>query len=541
METILTPDSLSTGLETTPMMDQPIPALRVSWIKWDSGLRGTQLAVGDRIIAVNGTRLTRPADAPSQQRLVPRLLGQYEESQAWREAGAQEGQAVTLRVRRRNVPGHGWSEIDIRGELRSGRSYIDSDGRRFIGPGGPDEMESDGFDSSWSSWYEQVVRQWTGVLDQGPWIGPVITDPAMAEHLRDKDRVALLSQKYPGPFGAAVSADFESVTRRIAGRTYPVAPGDLDYRELGEKRKQQVADAGRAARAAFLEKHTAEMIPAFPAIDHILGNRSAVVSKLVELPPITSREWIEQGPRTWFVFGDGNRYYFAEGEGAAMQQALIAERRYEALVSPDIQANYAVIGRILPEPALVVVNEQGCFGLKAEPAAMSIGDAFFIDLSSPQALFAGEEQLATFNFPPPPDNAPPEAVMASSFGALKAGDEKLWGSLYADWNVFIADNGLPIINPGIPPSLESPWTDARREILDRVADVRVVWTDDARTVVTGKEFGGAPVIEETMVEVDHLRVQDKVFHAFAATGFTRYWTLQRMNSGPWRITNNEGI
>ena len=42
-------DNLRSGLTTDTMLDSDPPALRVSWIAWDSGFRGSGLQVGDQI------------------------------------------------------------------------------------------------------------------------------------------------------------------------------------------------------------------------------------------------------------------------------------------------------------------------------------------------------------------------------------------------------------------------------------------------------------------------------------------------------------
>ena len=540
MSVSIVPDSLSTGLVTTPVTDSPV--IRVSWIQWDSGFRGSGLAVGDQIIGINGTPLTLPSESQALAKMLPQLPGQYDEAKHWTASGAKDGDAITLRVRRK-APGRGWSELDIRGRLQAERVY-DGDSGRTMGPGGPAEFESDGFSDSWPSWHDNAVSQWRQILDTGP-LGPqYITDPAIVQQQQMADRVALLVKKYPGPFANAVSEDFATVNRILEGRTYPIAPGDLAYREIGEKRQQQIAAAASDARAAFLKEHAGEMIPPFPSIDPILGDRSKVAGKLVELPTVGSENWIAQGDRTWFTFGQDNEWYFAEGESEATRQILVAQRRYEESVSPDIRAQFSFIGRVLKEPTLVVIDDAGCFGLKVEPVAASIGDAMFVDLTTggKPALFAGEQALqAALKVGAPANDAPPETVLNALFLALKMGEEELWSSLFADWTVLIAEGELPIVEPGVPPSLEAAWTSARHEILGRAADVRVSWVDNPVAVVSGKEFEGAPRIEEVLIEVEHLRVKDTVFQVFQAVGYTRFWTLQRINDGPWRVTSVNGI
>ncbi|HEY3864138.1 MAG TPA: hypothetical protein VGO59_19895 [Verrucomicrobiae bacterium] len=105
VETQNQPDSLSSGLVTYSIDSEAVFALRVSWIKWNSEFRGSGLRIGDRIAAVNGVPLAWPADDRAQQKLLPTLIGQYEEAKHWREAGAAEGQSLSITVLRRDQPG----------------------------------------------------------------------------------------------------------------------------------------------------------------------------------------------------------------------------------------------------------------------------------------------------------------------------------------------------------------------------------------------------------------------------------------------------
>ena len=65
---------LGSGLQTTPMLDANPPCLRVSWIRWDSGFRGSGLRIGDRIVAVNGVPVTKPSTLQETQRALPKSI-----------------------------------------------------------------------------------------------------------------------------------------------------------------------------------------------------------------------------------------------------------------------------------------------------------------------------------------------------------------------------------------------------------------------------------------------------------------------------------
>src|SRR5262245_50966588 len=89
-------DSLSSGLTTISMMDDDPPGFRVSWIKWDSGFRGTDLRIGDRIIGVNGKRIAKAKDMRDLQLITQSSIGYYAEAAVWKAAGAKEGAPLTL-------------------------------------------------------------------------------------------------------------------------------------------------------------------------------------------------------------------------------------------------------------------------------------------------------------------------------------------------------------------------------------------------------------------------------------------------------------
>jgi hypothetical protein len=534
---------VSCRLTTDDDFTSPQPALVVQSLAWDSGFRAAGVRPGDRIVAVEGAPLAPPSDPLELSRALARMVGQLDEEQAWAAAGRKDGDPVTLTVRRRRPPA-GWETLELTGALRAERSWTRADGRRIIGPGGPEEMQSDGFSAGgWSSWYEKVAATWERALAwhrQGSLVshGDIDVDQA-------SERVPKLAELYPGPFADAVAADWAAVQAIVDGRAYTLEPGALDFRALGERLVEDVRSAGAAAREAFVAAHAAELIAPFPSIDPILGDRASVAGKLVELPRITQREWVSQGDRTVFVFAQGEDCYIAE-VGGATERMLLTQRRYEKLVSPQIRSEYEVIGRIGPDPTMALFGEQAFFALRVEPVAATVGGAFFVDLTTgaDPAPFAGEEDLRREDVLAPGPEAAPEAVLAAMIGALKTGDVELWKSTFSDWTFFVADDGRPVISPFGPSNLDSNWDFARRRILDDVVDVRPVWVGDPVTVFRSDAFDGAPQIDQTTIEVDHLRLageDPRAAHSFSAVGLHRIWTLQRINGGPWRIATDGGI
>ena len=541
-ETVTTGTDVSSRIVTDGDLDAREPALVVRWLKWDSEFRADGVRPGDRIVAVDGAPLQVPAEPTERARVGQRMVGQVSEPLAWAEAGRKDGDPLHLTLRRKRLP-RGWETIEVSGALRADRYWRNADNHPILGPGGPDEMERDGFAGNWGGWYGTAATTWQRVWarhEEGGLVQSVDIDVD-----ESSARVPKLTATYPGPFADAVAADWAALVALVAGREYELEPGALDYRELGEQRVQEIGAAGAQARGAFLAAHAAELIAPFPSIDPILGDRAAVAGKLVELPAITQREWISQGDRTVFIFAQGSDCYIAE-MGGATERMLVTQRRYERIVAPDVTPRYEVIGRIQPEPTMALIGDRALFALRVEPVAATVGGAFFVDLTSgaDPAPFAGEETLRTPAVEPPGADAPPEAVLAAMVGALKVGDLELWKSTYADWTFSIGGDGRPVISAWGPPNLDSNWEQGRRRILVDVVDIRPVWIDDPVTVFGPDRFEGAPTIEQTTIEVDHLRPLDDDSgraRTFRAVGLTRRWTLQRLDGGPWRITTNAGV
>lgn len=540
------PDSLNSGLSTTFAFDEEIPNLRVSWIGWDSGFRGSGLKVGDRIVAIDGRAISRPKDLAELQANGSRMLGQYGEAVAWQQAGVQEDHEISLRIRRRRVPGTGWAELDVRGRLRLNRTYVNANNRQLFGPDGPDRMGYDeGSPTTWSFWYEERARTWGRLLDGYIESGTINNVYELSVHMEQQSRVCRLVQQYPGPFADAVQADFDAVRAALVGRAYALGPDALAYRKRGEELVREVGEAARSARAAFMAAHAGEFLPGFPEVDPVLGDRSGLVGRLVELPVVTAREWIAQGEQTFFVFQQGQYWCFADAQSSPMTRALRAARRYEASVAPDLRAEYAFIGRLRPEPALVVVSGRGQFGLWVDPVAVTIGGNCFVDVSvdsTEPAAFAGEAGLVDQGIALPPDDAEPAQVLTAFFDALKLGDAKLWRALLSEVEVFVPDRGTPRLNPMAQYRHDQTWTDARRRIMNDICAVMVVWTGDRRTVLDTHHFDGAPLVEEIDLEVDHLRQGEDGSHTVVTgIGLRRRWPLRQINGGPWRIGVAEAI
>lgn len=49
------------------------------------------------------------------------------------------------------------------------------------------------------------------------------------------------------------------------------------------------------------------------------------------------------------------------------------------------------------------------------------------------------------------------------------------------------------------------------------------------------------MIEQVLVEVDHVGKFDGKYHAFTDINVHRVWLLQRRDGGPWRIASHQGL
>lgn len=541
------PDTLSAGIETREELNASVPALCVSWIRWDSGFRNSGLRANDRVVAVNGTRLQRPADAQALSKALPSMLGQYQEAQYWQQQGATDGQTLRLTVRRRNMPGDGWQELDVQGCLRLQRSWRNADNRPLMGPNGPQAGGYEGSDrnEAWSWWYENFRKLVERAWDENPFRGTSSPRQELKDLQDMGPRVALAQAQFPGAFSSALQQDYTWGVEALAGRSYTITEADLAWRVATDKLAEDIANAGMQARQQFLAAHAAELVDPFPAVDPVLGDRSKFAGKLVELPRASNRNWILQGLGSRIVFSDSYGGYSVDPDALPMQRALVARLRYERQVKPWVRDEYAIIGRVMPDPVFLLLGERGCFALEVEPVAVSIGDAFFVDVTQGEgerSAFAGEALVAASGLAPLPVDATPRQVLEAMFTALKVGDQRYWESLFATLSVSFAGEGPPLVRDIGLPRLDSTWEWTRRMLSNEVYDMQVVWCDDIKVVTTGQEYQGAPRIESVLMLADFVgRAEDGSYRSYMASGVQKWWYLQRVDQGPWRVLSGGGL
>ena len=538
-------DNLRSGLSTRSLLESDVPALRVSWIAWDSGFRGSGLQVGDQIVAVEGTALVRPADTPALQRAIRELPGGLNEHDTFKGRGLADGSPLRLRVRRRRYPGEGWETVDVVGRVRAERAYSGGNARRGLGPTGPDALTNDGFDGPWSSWYEKRVFDWERVLDGG-WQARLNTRRTLTDHLEEGARVEFLWRTYPGPFADSVRADWDAVKTSLEGTRYTLSPDALAFRQLEEERSAQVVRKGADAWKGYLAARDGEVLTDIPSVDPMRGDSSVLSGKLVKLPAIPPTQWVVSVDRNFLSSEQNRTWFFVPADAPGMRKVFLAQQRYKRLVSPRIRDSYAVIGRVLPDPRMVVTGGRAVAGFDVEPLAVLADDAMFVDLSverGDESPFAGEDDVTRPRVALPADGASPREVLETMVAALKAGDQQVWNELFAVWR-FVPGAHRPLyypFDPYPPGARNEDWIRAQRRMLETVCDVRVVWVGDVQVLQTGAEYPGAPRLEQVDAELEHIGRFDGEFRAFNSTDVNRVWTLQRRNGGPWRISSRQAL
>ena len=538
---------IRTGFQTDEVLDLEPYGFRVTWIDWDSRFRDSDLAIGDLIVALDGV----PYTTENRSETAPRAVGQYHEAQFWRDKGANDGDEIALTVLR------GSEELEVRGGLRAEVFYYDAEERVALGPGGPARRSTsaeDGAFSNWAGWYEDFVKQASYVLDAGWNRASFNNRKQLAAHLGERERVDYLLERYPGPFADAAAADWQRVRRALAGELVELGEDDLAYRELGERRRDDVRSAARAARERFLQQLAADTIPAFPAIDPIRDDRSQVAGKVVVWPWITPRGgMIERWGRSFAVAGSQREgFYFASLDAPEMMRFFDALFRYQAKVAPRIAERYRLVARIRDDPVLLTADGRPARGLLVDVIGGSAGAGegdFFVDLRRPApapgaeragglSRFAGEEELAAVDVPELVDDASPAEVVATAIQAIKWGDQPTWRGAFADWRLFSRFSGPPVVDVAFrvrPGNYQRHWGEARRQILDYVYDARVAGTGRVQTLRPAGLDDGGPAVEQVDVFVDYVGLIDDEYRTFTDVRVRRRWRLQRLDGGPWRV------
>ncbi len=514
---------LRTGLVVGEEPNAKPYGFHVNWIKWDSGFRGTDLQIGDRIIGVEG----RVFDRGTGDRHEASPFGSAED-QYWQSRSVKDGQRITMSVWRDEIT------FEIPGFVRAERSYTSAKGRRVIGPGGPELTTDDGFGQVWPIWLESFENGVSGIYTAVS----LDSRSELKDALTQKPRIDFLARQYPGLFATETKSDFDRVIQFLEGKKYDLTPGDLAYRSVNEHRVDDAIAEGGEARKAFVAKSGAVLLDSLPPVDPIRGDRKAITGKVVEIP---GTEMIAQAGHGWYwaqtAEGSG---YLIDSESRALINIYRAVERFKQAVIPDVNDRHEFIGKIVGTPTMVATPKAIYKGILIDVIADTVDGKVFVDLTGSQSdrPFAGEEKM---HAPPVVDTSPdqkPDQVMNSFINALKLGDEDLWVGFYATWTCADYGTGSYIYDTTNAPSTDSHRRDfvrARKLITSWIYDLRVL---KARKIVTLLE---SPKVEKTVVEIDHVALFDGEYHSMRRGDLHRLWNLQRVDGGPWRITSRQEI
>lgn len=541
------PESVTSGLTTFALLDAAPPRLRVDWIGWNSGFRGSGLVPGDEILAVSGVPLPQRPDSAS----LARLIGQSQESQAWLDAGALEGAPISLTVRRRRPPnggrpGIGFEIREVAGQLRAQREYRDEQGKARLGPGGPPRLASDGFSSAWASWYERLVYVWERQLAGGVWGASADSRMALADHMALEERVQFAARTYPGPFSEALLADWTSLRDFLAGRSYRISPEDLAFREDEEKLRRAISACSRQAWEALLATHR-DGVATLRGGRHYLGEElAAIAGQLVVLDATTPDDWLMDVGRPMAMWRHLGPCAAMNIDARELEPVWHAQIRFRATVAPTLGDQMAVLGRIRPEARMVApAGARAEVALDIEPLGVLMGEGetlMFVDLTKQNGLFAGEELVKVAPPAPLPADASPEQVMEAAITALLRRDQATWLSLFSTWQV-LREDGLAYLYPFWPypeAHRDGDWTQSRRVMMEHCVAVRIAWMSEPARLPMAP-LPDAPAVWQVELELDHVGSFDGEFRAFNKVGVHRRWLVTRVDQGPWRIMSHQGI
>jgi hypothetical protein len=537
-----TTNTYTSGIRTRQNVDEDPYGYIVEWIEWDSDFRNSNLQYADIIIAVNDKSYLKENCVADH----PKAIGNYLESTYWAEQESKDGQTIILHVFREG------QLLSISGKIHQQQVYLNTENRQTIGLNGPLRMSNDGFSSPWANWYENFVRHASLYLDDKRWERITIDNrKILQEHLEWKERIDYLVKHYPGRFAEQALYDWENVKKILEGIVYTdITNETLEYRKIGEQRKLLVKEAAIKSRNAFLDKSSAGMIPAFPAVDPVHGNILEAAGKITALPAITYNQFINDLGKSYAVTGSKNNgYYFIHLNSKEMDIFFKTLFHYQAQVTPDVAECYQFIVEILNEPAMLTYEGRPVNGLMVKVVAGVAGeDNVFIDISktdsSGKAVFEGEDALTIFSGYPLQDAASPQQVIEAMIGYIKLGDQKSWKKLFCNWQIYSNWEGPPCVDMAFwftEENYQNTWEKSRRQILNDIYDARVLYTSRVKTIIEANKEIGVPKVEQVKIIVDHVGKFDGVYQSLSNLYVHRKWRLQRLNGGPWKIIELQAL
>lgn len=524
--------SITSGLKTSQVLDRPPYGFRVEWIEWDSDFRNSELRIGDLIIGIDDVVYKKDNIEASQ------AIGQYAEATYWEKAEVEDQRSITLKVKRNR------ETLSITGKIQAYKFYYDTNERRAMGPGGPDRMINDGFQGSWSTWYEDFVKRASNILDSGWNRGSFNNHKALEIHVGHKERVKYLVKDYPGPFAEHTLADWTHVYENLIGKEVKIKSDDLEYREIGAQRVAAAKEIAVKEKENFLKQIESDVIPTFPTKDPVDDDTTDLVGKIVVLPWVSFRRFINDLDKSYAIAGSLQEgFYFVDLDALEAKQYFNALYRYKAQISPKVAERYQFIGQVTDVPRMLTYDRKPATGLVVKLLGGSAGqDDFFVNLNNlgkdGDPLYAGEESLNKFEPIELEDVASPQQVVEAMISAIKLGNLDAWVRLFADWRY--SDHwGTPVIDLSYhvrESSYLGDWERSRRLILEEVYDARVVEVSPVYLLTEAIPESEIPKVEEAIVYIDHIGQIDGTYRSFVNSKVRRKWTLQRLDNGPWKIT-----
>ncbi len=521
--------------------------LEVRWIAWDSGFRGSGLRVGDRVIGDGGGFYD--AEVAKKQGVIGGAGGEDRRIQA---LGLGAGSPLLLWVVRDG------QQVAITGTLRGPQLYR-RNGKPVLGMEGPEEFERGPFTTQWGQWYRGFVELAMAILPGWDYISGFDSRQYLVRARENEARVLHAEAEYPGPWAQAVREDYDAMVRIAAGEVRDLPASALEYRALGEARAQRITAAGKEAlaalRAALGDKLTAAPARApHPFKDGMEG----LVGKTFEFPQVTDRDVLVESRRGWFVLGPMSSPFLVERAAPELRPMFEATDKYIERVHPQLRKRrFLLIGEIEPQPALVSDPDRRVtvVGPKVRPLAVEITDdenrdkSFFVDLRpehNPERTFAGAEALLLMPRAQLRDDLGPGVVMQVFVEALKLGDFDTWRACFAPWRVrpwfrddqrhLVIDLSWPVMSND--QTAASTWDRSRRFLLEDVYAVEVARVESPPRVVFADETRR---VEEVEVGLVHVGRFDGEYRTFTASKLHRRWRLQRLDGGPWRVTEEQGL
>ena len=535
-------NALRSGIKTREYLDGEPYGHAVEWIDWDSDFRNSALLHGDIIVGVNDKDYLKQ----NRESESTKAVGNYSESAYWAEQAGKNGQTINLKIFREG------EFLSVSGIIQEQQFYTNAENRQTIGLNGPTRISNDGFANAWANWYEKFVWHASRYLNDKRWERSIIDNRRMlSEHHEWKERIDYLLKNYPGRFADMVLSDWEKVSDILEGVTYTdITNETLEYRKIGEQRASLIKEAALKGYSAFINKSTASIIPAFPAIDPVHGNIVETAGKLIELPAITFNQFINDLGKSYAVIGsDKDGYYFIHLNSKEMDIFFKTLFHYKSQVTPDVEERFRFIVEILNEPAIISYQGRAVTGVMVKTVAGMAGeDNVFIKIDSPdkngRVVFEGEEALSIFSGYHLDDAATPRQVIEAMIYYIKLGDMQAWRKLFCTWRIYADWEGPPYMDMifwNTDESYQHTWEQSRRQILNDIYDARVLYTGAVKTIVHENKETGAPKVEQVKIIIDHAGKIDGIYKSLSNIYVHRKWVLQRLDNGPWKITELQAL